>query len=379
MIGLDWPVGHHYQVFAGIQRYAQTCGQWDCLINPYVDLLFTNSNQPIGLDGIVARATANLATQAIKAGIPVVNVWHNSPAINDLPSVCHDAKASGRLAAQHLLERGFRNFCFIGYDNVNASRLQLDGFNEVLGTMGFTAATYHIDQLYDQSAEGWQVSQKQIDTWIKTWETPIGVFVTNNLLCRYLAEACRERGLAIPHQVALVGASNELIITNSIIPTLTSIDYGFERIGYRAAELLDEMMNGARPPNKPQLLEPTALIIRQSTDAFVVDDPLVAEALRYITENLQVGINVEKVAAHVSTTRRTLSRRFHSSLGQTIHDAITQLRLERVKRALIDSKDPLKSVAVACGFRDAIHLCKVFQRIEGISPSDYRAARTVQH
>ena len=379
MIGLEWPVGHHYQVFAGIQRYAQTCGQWDCLINPYVDLLFTNANQPIDLDGIVARATTNLAAVAKKAGIPVVNVWHNSPAIGDVPSVCHDAKESGRLAARHLIERGFRNFGFIGYDNNTASHLQLDGFNEVIGAIGFAAATCHVDQLYDQSAESWQLSQKQIGKWINTWKTPIGIFVTSDLLCRYLAEACRERGLAIPHQVALVGASNELIITNSIMPTLTSIDYGFERIGYRAAELLDEIMNGARPPNEPQRLEPTALVIRQSTDAFVVDDPLVAEALRYITENLHVGINVDKVATHVATTRRTLSRRFHSSLGQTIHDAITQLRLERVKRALIDSKDPLKSVAVASGFRDAIHLCKVFQRIEGISPSDYRSARTVQH
>jgi len=379
MIGLEWPVGHHYQVFAGIQRYAQTTGHWDCLINPYADLLFTNSNQPIKLDGIVARATTNLVTLAQKASVPVVNVWHNSPAIHDVPSVCHNPKTAGRLAARHLLERGFRNFGYLGFENVMTSQFQLDGLNEVIGAMGFTAATCNVDQLYDQSVDDWQLSQKQIGKWIDTWQTPIGVFVTSDLLCRYLAEACRERGLAIPHQVALVGAGNELIITNSIIPTLTSIDHGYERIGYRAAELLDEIMNGARPPNETQRLEPAALVIRQSTDAFVVDDLLVTEALRYITENLHVGINVDKVAAHVATTRRTLSRRFHSSLGQTIHDAITQLRIERVKRALIDSKDPLKSVAVACGFRDAIHLCKVFQRIEGLSPSDYRSARAVQH
>jgi len=71
--------------------------------------------------------------------------------------------------------------------------------------------------------------------------------------------------------------------------------------------------------------------------------------------------------------RRTLSRLFHKSLGQTIHDAITRLRLERAKRRLADPGATVKTVAAECGFRDAIHLCKVFQRVEGVSPSQYRA------
>lgn len=96
----------------------------------------------------------------------------------------------------------------------------------------------------------------------------------------------------------------------------------------------------------------------------------------FITDHVHQDLDVEQVAAHIATTRRTLSRRFDSSLGRTIHQAITQLRLERVKRLLVESDATLKSVAAECGFRDAIHLCKVFQRVEKTSPSDYRTTRT---
>ena len=100
--------------------------------------------------------------------------------------------------------------------------------------------------------------------------------------------------------------------------------------------------------------------------------------MRGSIDTLHLGVNVDQVAAHVATTRRTLSRRFNRTLGQTIHDAITQLRLEQVKRQLVNTKAALKTVAVECGFRDAIHLCKVFQRIEKTSPSEFRASRTIR-
>jgi LacI family transcriptional regulator len=178
--------------------------------------------------------------------------------------------------------------------------------------------------------------------------------------------------------VALIGSCNELVVASAGNPSLSSIDFGYERIGHRAAALLDSLMDGSPAPTKPIYVVPAALVTRQSSDAFVVGDPMVAMALRFITEHVHTGVHVEQVAAHVATTRRTLARRFHSCLGRSIHESITQLRIDQVKRHLIESHAALKTVAAACGFRDAIHMCKVFQRIEGTSPSDYRTARTMR-
>ena len=377
MIGLDWPVGHHHQVFAGIQRYARECGRWDCLINPYADLLFKGPGHDPGIDGVVARATPELAERARAARVPVVNVWMNSAA-KDLPTVIHDAAESGRMIARHLLARGFRTFACLGFEGIVGIQAQVDGFREVIGTMGYSCVECRVSPEYDHTATNWLVFQEQLSQWMDRWSPSMGVMTSNDLLCRYLAEACRQRSIAIPNAVALVGSGNEVLVDTAAFPTLSSVDFGFDRVGHRAAELLDALMDGAPAPAAPLMLPPVSLVTRQSSDAFVVDDAMVAAALHFITEHLHEDIDVEQVADHVATTRRTLSRRFHARLGKTIHDSITQLRLERVKQQLIQSKAVLKSIAKECGFRDAIHLCKVFQRIEGTSPSDYRAERTVR-
>jgi LacI family transcriptional regulator len=378
MIGLDWPVGHHHQVFAGIQRYARECGHRECLINPYADLLFQGPGHRPGFAGIVARATPELAERARAARVPVVNVWLNSAA-RGLPTVVHDVAEAGRMTARHLLARGFRDFACLGFEGMASTRAQVDGFREVIAPWGYSCSECHVPQHYDHTAESWQEFQGRLAAWMAGWPPAIGVMVANDLLCRYLAEACRERHLAMPRSVALVGAGNELLVDTATTPTLSSIDYGFERIGYRAAGLLDELMDGAPEPVQPIRLAPVALVARQSSDAFVVEDEMVAKALRFITDHLHDDIDVVQVADHVATTRRTLSRRFNDSLGMTIHDAITRLRLDRVKSRLVETASALKTIARECGFRDATHLCKVFQRVEGTSPSEYRAARRVGH
>jgi LacI family transcriptional regulator len=377
MVGLDWPLGHHHQVFAGIQRYAQECGRWECLINPYADLLLANPQKAPGIDGIIARATPGLAELAKAAKIPLVNVWHNSAA-QGVPNVFPDTFESGRMAAEHLLARGLRSFAYLGLDGLYSSQKQLQGFSEVLAAKGQSCTKCLIDPTYDATPENWQLFQAKLNQWMDCWSLPVGVLAHTDFMCRYVAEACRYRHLEIPQSVTLIGSGNEVLIDTAAHPTLSSIDFGYERVGHRAAQLLDEIMDGAPAPTEPLVLPPVAFVVRQSSDAFVVDDPIVGQALRFITDTLHLGVSVDQVAAHVATTRRTLSRRFNKSLNQTIHDAITQLRLERVKRQLVNTKAALKSVAVECGFRDAIHLCKVFQRVEKTSPSEYRASRTIR-
>lgn len=377
MVGLDWPLGHHHQVFAGIQRYAQDCGRWECFISPYADHLLTDPLKKSGIDGIIARATPRLAELAKAAHIPVVNVWQNSTA-HGVASVFPDVMQSGRMAAEHLLDRGLRSFAFLGIDGLTTSQTQLHGFSETLASKGLSYSKCLVDPAFDTTAENWQLFQEKLHQWISSWSLPIGVLVHTDFLCRYLAEACRYKRLEIPQSVTLIGSGNEVLIDTAVQPSLSSIDYGYERIGHRAAQLLDELMDGSPAPMDPIILQPVAFVVRQSSDAFVADDPIVSQALRFITDTLHLGVNVDQVASHVATTRRTLSRRFNRSLGQTIHDAITHLRLERVKRQLVDTKVALKTVAAECGFRDAIHLCKVFQRIEETSPSEYRASRTMR-
>jgi LacI family transcriptional regulator len=158
-------------------------------------------------------------------------------------------------------------------------------------------------------------------------------------------------------------------------PPLSSIDFGFERVGYEAAALLDRLMDGAPPPDHPIWIVPASLEARQSSDAYVVDDPVVARALRFIVEHSHEPIDGERVADHVLVSRRTLARRFQRELGQTLYDVITRMRLERAKRAMMEPGAALKTVAKRSGFGTAANLSEVFRRLEGQRPNAYRTQR----
>jgi len=368
---LDWGFKRHLEVYAGCQRYADEAG-WQCEINPAADRAIRKAPGQGPYDGVIARATKPMAVAVKKAGVPLVNVWMNSP-MKGLPSVFPDCEAAGVMAAEHLLGRGFRHFGFLGYQRDIDSQLELNGFRGVTRKNGFRCKVCRFSRTsVAGAARGWETFVADVEKWIDSWETPIGVFITSDLFCRYVIDLCRTRGLHVSQDVAIVGCSNEPEICNSPAPSLTSIDQGYGQVGYRAAEMLDLLMSGKKPPSGPELVAPAELIPRQSTDAYAADDPLVARALRFIAEHSHERIQVKHVAAAVAATRRTLERRFRESVGRAIADEITRMRLERAKRRMVETDAPMKDVARESGFRTADHFYKVFARIEGMPPTQYR-------
>ena len=371
MLELDWPYKRQRGVFAGTQQYAQECGRWECILDPYAEQSLEGGRSRPGYDGVIARVTPRLAQAARRASVPLVNVWVNSSA-TDVPLVAPDFEAVGRMAARHLMARGFCQFGFLGFSRQRAVKTQRTAFEATLAEAGFPCSSLMVPVGYAARPANWQVFKARMDEWIDSWTPPIGVGVSYDLLCRYLACACRGRGVQVPRDAALVGTHNEPVICAHPEPSLSSIELGYERVGYRAAELLDEMMDGARAPGEPVLVEPVALLPRRSSDALAVEDEMVAAALRFISEHSHQPIRVSHVAKGLNVTRRTLERRFRAVLDRSIAEEIARLRVERAKRRLAESRTPIKLLAVEAGFGDATQMCTVFKRVEGVTPSAYR-------
>ena len=368
---VQWGYKRHLETYAGCQRYADEAG-WDCSITPTTPKLLRMENGKPTFDGILARATSPLVTVAKRMNVPLVNLWLNSPTQN-LPSVFADFEASGTMAAEHLIRRGFKRFGYLGFLRDKAAGLQLTGFRNRLKGEGLRCTAHRFSRTsVSDEAKGWKTFIDGLGKWTDSLELPIGIFVVNDLFCRYLNDACRSKGLHVSQDVGIVGCSNEPTICASPPPTLTSIDLDHEQIGYRAASLLDRIMRGASPPKTPELVPPIGLIPRQSTDSYAADDPIVSGALRFIAESTNRPIKVIDVANEMGINRRTLERRFSESVGRSIAGEITRLRLARAKRQLVESGFPLKTVARACGFRNVDHFHKVFARAEGITPTQYR-------
>ena len=70
--------------------------------------------------------------------------------------------------------------------------------------------------------------------------------------------------------------------------------------------------------------------------------------------------------------QRTLERRFLAAIGHGIRDELCLCRLDRARRLLTDTGMSMKEVAFAAGFRSARQMGRVFRRLSGMSPSQYR-------
>lgn len=369
-IDLRYGLRHHMDIFAGIQRYAAEHGNWQCTVDPFF-VSTARGDSAFPYDGVIARATHEMAAVAAQARIPIVNVWTGSPTRN-LPSVLPDFAACGRMAAEHLYQRGYRRFVVHGLQRHSGTREALQGVLSVARPARCPVSPWLFSVQCESNAQQWLRHRQQMEQWVKAREGSLGIFVTQDLFARYLANTCVRLGLQIPQDIALIGNGNEPLICQHPEPSLSSIDTGFDRVGYHAAELLDRLISGKRAPESPVLIQPAGLVVRKSSDQFLVDDPMVCSALQYIAQCAGTPVRAKSIAAHVHTTVRTLERHFREAMGRTMEQEVMRLRLEGAKRLLVERDFSIKQVAQECGFLRAKYFHHVFRKAEGITPLAFR-------
>ena len=101
---------------------------------------------------------------------------------------------------------------------------------------------------------------------------------------------------------------------------------------------------------------------RQSTDVLAVENPAVAEALRFIRIHAGEVLSVEDVVEAASTSRRLLERHFRQAVGAGIYQEIQRAHVERACRMLVETNWPLADVAERCGFSNPVHFSVAFKR-----------------
>ena len=208
--------------------------------------------------------------------------------------------------------------------------------------------------------------------WIGGLPKPLGLMACNDFRSVQALDACRRAGIAVPEEVAVIGADNEVLACELAYPPLSSVIPDCARIGYEAAALLDRFMrDGDRSQALPDVA-PLGIATRQSTDVTAIDDPYVAAAVRFIREHVHEGIRVEDVLEHLSVSRSVLQRRFRAALGRTVHDLIAGLRLKHVKQLLLETDMPLPVIADRTGFNHVEYLCRAFRKATGITPGTFR-------
>ena len=327
-------------------------------------------------DGIIANFDDPRVVRAVRASsLPVVAFgsgygWYK-PGFQ-IPYIFTNNGAIARLAADHLLDRGFRRFAYYGgvRSRINGWSIERESsFSERVGRRGYHCLVYR-----DRHPEGrgWTRSQSALEGWLASLPKPVGLLAENDRRARLVLEACRSAGLRVPDELAILGVDNDELLCQLTTPLLSSVEQGSKRIGYEAAELLDRLMSGAGEPLSNLVIDPVGVVVRGSTDILAVEDPNVAEALRFIAERTSGTIRTEDVAAAVGVSRSGLDAHFKRALGLTVSAAIRKHQMDLTFRLTSSTRLPLKQIAARAGFKSVQHMTRRFAETYGCPPAQYR-------
>jgi LacI family transcriptional regulator len=192
--------------------------------------------------------------------MPVIYVFSQT---DDPDALCllPDDRGGAALAVDHLIATGRRRVAHVtGPTEFEAVSLRYQGYLDALTRAGLSP----------------QSDYYRSGAWSEAWgrdavaqlfgggaEPPDALFCGNDQIARGAADALRERGLAVPGDVAVVGFDNWDVMALAARPPLSSVDMNLHALGRAAGERLIAMIGGERLAGVERL--PCSLVVRQSS------------------------------------------------------------------------------------------------------------------
>jgi LacI family transcriptional regulator len=359
------------ELLAGVRRYVAAHGPWSC----FIELRALESGPPPWLehwdgDGILTRTfTQEMADVIAATGLPAVEL-RATFLRSALPFVGMDNHRIGQMVADHFFDRGYRNHAVYSLHTERFFEERVQNFVATVESRGGTCS--RLPEVTSDRAADWERGQARLVEWLSALPKPVGVFAANDQLGVRVLDACQRAGIAVPEEVAVVGAENEETLCAFATPPLSSVRFDGATVGYAAAELLARMMRGRFKPPRETLLPPKGIVVRGSSDEFVINDRLVAHAARFIRENATAGINVDDLCRRLNASRSTLDRRMKAALNRTPKEEILRVRFREVERLLHETDLTIDAIAAQTGFAHSHYLQAAFKSAHGLTPGEFR-------
>jgi len=102
---------------------------------------------------------------------------------------------------------------------------------------------------------------------------------------------------------------------------------------------------------------------------------IIYKAVSYLRANYMYEISLEQVAGEVHLSPAYFSKLFKNEMKCTFSEYLSALRIEYSKELLLDEDLPLVEVAGLVGFKDQSYFSKVFKKLVGVSPGEFRRSR----
>ncbi|MEM6689179.1 MAG: DNA-binding transcriptional regulator [Planctomycetota bacterium] len=364
--------GYGRGLIEGVIEFMKERGNWSVILEPGHSDAPPSWLSSSNCDGIIARIeTDEYGKRLRELSVPVVDL-SAARHVRGIPWADTEDKAISKLAVEHFRDRGFRKLAYCGDAGFEWSIRRGHHFRQIAKSDECEAFEFHsksrLDLDFNQSEE-----QQRLVNWLACLPRPIAVMACHDFKAQQVVDACRQLGIAIPTEIAILGVDNDRLLCELCEPTLSSIIPDTKGTGYAAAQLLDRMMDGENIATaQPILTQPLGVELRESTDTLAIEDKDVAIALHYIRRHATENIRVSDVLRKVSISRRTLEHRFQKVIGLTPHGEIHRVRMNRVRELLSDTNLAINEVAQQTGFEYEAYMAATFKRETGMTPTEYR-------
>ena len=366
----------HQRKLAGICRYAEQRG-WK------VKVVGSRASRPDRIEALIARCkpigcivecsigNRDLAPRLFK---DVPTVWLDvNPSLygGRMPKIVSDNDATAREAFRELSSNRPDFYAVVEHNvHYHWSRSRVKGFKELVRRKGRTCLSFFSPEKDDRR---WK---RNLVKWIAGLPRKCAVFAVNDVVSGLVRNACREVGKKIPADLTLIGVDNEESICESSAQRLSSIQIDFERAGYRAAMLVDDLIAGRG--EKIKTFGPLMTVRRESTRGFGRREPRMLAAIDLIRKESCSGLRASEVVKLFKGSRRLVDLRFRETFGHSILDEIQNVRFEKVFFLLSQTETELGAIAGLCGFKSEITLREQFRLRTGMSMSAWRKANVMQ-
>ena len=372
--------GYGRAMLRGIMRFARLHGPWSFYVTPGDFEQALPQMSQWGGAGIIARVeNIEVAKAILAANVPTIlvgvepRIVAKVPRLAQLCEISSDSEGAARLAAEHLLARGFQNLAYVGLWDRGWSERRESAFCSRHSNPPDSSRSCIRCRGSASNAAG-NSSRRNLADWINELPKPVGIMACNDDRGRGVLEACRMAGVRVPEEVAVIGVDDDELFCELADPPLSSVALNAEHGGYRAAHLLDQLIRQKIKAPQKLIVEPTHVVTRRSTEIQAIGDREVA---------CRDGLHPSQSRPEFHGQRRGGRRRqfrgatselkFRRSTGRTILAEIQRIRLDHAKRMLRDTDMPIPQIAASSGYNSASYLTQVFRKEVGITPARYRA------
>lgn len=364
------------RILAGIAKYLASHERWRVIeeASEFARSIDPDEWSRFFADGLIAEPLNDSVRKLMISRPDIKTVLITDLKEPGIPTVSIDNEDIGRMGAEYLIERGYEQLAWFGMEDYLFSRQRGDGFMAAAREHGIEPMRLSINELSRQFASGTRAQTQQI---IRSLPKPAAFMACTDTMARRLSRDCFEADIPVPEDVAILGVDNDDLLCNLHLVPLSSVDPNHEEVGYRAAELMDQVMRGEDVGEARRFIKPKGVVTRRSTDIFVVDDPMVRQAMRFLHDHVSARLSIEQIADAVGVSRRTLDRRFLDAVDRTPADELLLIRLKRAQKLLRNTSLTIPEVAEKAGFTDHRHQARCFRRKYGMSPGQYRKKHSI--